>query len=81
MSQSYSQTVTTFGQSVASVAGQISDQSVVSKMLVQQRDSVSGVSLDEEMSDMIKFQKAFEASAKIVSSVDQMLTTVIGMKV
>jgi len=49
-------------------------------MLVRQRDSYSGVSLDEEMTDLIKYQKAFEASARLVSLVDEMLDVVISMK-
>jgi flagellar hook-associated protein 1 len=79
-SSNYTRTVTVFGQAAASVTSQISDQDVVTKMLQQQRDSVSGVSLDEEMTDIIKYQKAFEASAKIITTVDEMLSTIIGMK-
>jgi flagellar hook-associated protein 1 FlgK len=49
-------------------------------MLQQQRDSVSGVSLDEEMTDMMKYQKAYEASAHLITTLDQMLETVLTMK-
>jgi len=49
-------------------------------MLNRQRDSVSGVSLDEEMTDMMKFQKAYTASAKLITTIDEMLDTIIGMK-
>jgi flagellar hook-associated protein 1 FlgK len=49
-------------------------------MLQQQRDSVSGVSLDEEMTDLVKFQKAFQASAKLITTVDDLLDTVVNMK-
>ena len=49
-------------------------------MLLKQRDSYSGVSLDEEMTDLTRFQKAFSASAKLITTVDEMLDTVIGMK-
>ena len=80
LSQSYAQTVAGYGNSVAVVNGQISDQSVVEKMLQRQRDSVSGVSLDEEMTDLIKFQKAFEASAHLITTVDEMLTTILNLQ-
>ena len=78
-SQSYAQTVAGYGNSVAVVNGQISDQTVVEKMLLRQRDSVSGVSLDEEMTDLIKFQKAFEASAHLITTVDEMLDTILNL--
>ena len=79
-SQNYSQTVASLGQSLASVTTGISDQTVVEKMLQRQRDSVSGVSLDEEMTDLIKFQKGFEASAHLITTIDEMLQTVLSMK-
>jgi flagellar hook-associated protein 1 len=41
---------------------------------------VSGVSLDEEAMNMLKFQKAFDASAKMIQLADNMLETVINLK-
>lgn len=49
-------------------------------LLETRRASVSGVSLEEEMINMIKFQKTFEASAKMLSTVDEMMDTVLGIK-
>ncbi len=43
------------------------------------RDSVSSVNMDEEVTDLVQYQKAYEASAKFVSTVDQMMETVIQM--
>lgn len=42
-------------------------------------DSDSGVSLDEELSNMLLFQRSYQASAKIISIADEMLRTLIGM--
>ncbi|MBX5440621.1 MAG: flagellar hook-associated protein FlgK [Solirubrobacteraceae bacterium] len=41
------------------------------------RDSVSGVSIDEEMANMIRFQRAYQASARTLSTLDDMLDTLI----
>jgi flagellar hook-associated protein 1 FlgK len=79
-SRSYAHTVAAFGQTIFSVNGALSDQEIVEKMLWRQRDAVSGVSLDEEMTDLIKFQKAFEASARLIVTVDEMLQTVVDLK-
>lgn len=45
------------------------------------RESISGVSIDEEMANLIQFQHAYQANAKIVSTVDELLDVVInGLK-
>ena len=38
-----------------------------------------GVNLDEELADMIKYQRSFEASARIFSAVNDLMGTIIGM--
>jgi flagellar hook-associated protein 1 FlgK len=43
-------------------------------------DSVSGVSLDEEMINMISFQRGFQSSAKFLSTVDEMMNTLMSVK-
>lgn len=43
------------------------------EQLDTQRQSVSGISLDEEMSNLIKFQTAYAASARVMSTIDNML--------
>lgn len=44
------------------------------------RESISGVSLDEETTKMIEFQKAYEASARLIRTADEMLDTVLNLK-
>lgn len=44
------------------------------------QDAVSGVSLDEEMTNLIKFQNAYRAAAKLITAADEMLQIVIGLK-
>ena len=43
------------------------------------RESVKGVSINEETANLIKFQQMYQAAAKIVSIADEMLTTIIGL--
>lgn len=43
------------------------------------RESITGVNLDEEMTDLIRFQRAYEASARIFSIVNQNIQTILNM--
>lgn len=45
--------------------------------LQESRDSSSGVSLDEEMANLVQFQHAYQANAKMISIVDQLLDVVV----
>jgi len=53
------------------------NQTLVTNHLRKRRESMSGVSLDEEAVDMIRFQHAYQAAARVMSVVDQMLDTLI----
>jgi flagellar hook-associated protein 1 FlgK len=55
---------------------QTTSQAVVSA-IGNQRESVSGVSLDEEMTNLISFQRGYEASARTMNAMDEMLDTLI----
>ncbi len=80
LSGSYNQAVAAMGQDLSSINTQIGNQDIVQSMLVRQRDAVMGVSVDEEMTDLIKYQRAFQASAKLISTIDQMLDIVMNLK-
>ncbi len=45
----------------------------------RRRQEVSGVSLDEEVTFLLQYEKAFQASARVVTTVDTMLETLLGM--
>lgn len=76
----YAQLVANLGHGLSSANNQLAEHDAVATMLQRQRDSVSGVSIDEEMSDLVRFQRAYQASAKIISTVDEMLQTVLSLK-
>jgi flagellar hook-associated protein 1 FlgK len=52
-------------------------QQKVMKDLTDLRDSVSGVNIDEEMSNMLKFQHGYQAAARFISNWNDMLDTII----
>ncbi len=79
-SERYNQTVAQLGQELDSTNSQVTNEETVMDALKQQRDSVSGVSLDEEMTDLMKFQRAYQASARLISVLDSMLEAVVNLK-
>ncbi len=52
---------------------------LVAEQLQLKQESVSGVSIDEEMTNLIRFQQAYSASARIISKVDELLDNIIRM--
>jgi flagellar hook-associated protein 1 len=55
-------------------------QKNVMDQLNSTRESISGVNLDEEATKMIEYQKAFEASARVIRMADEMFDTVLNLK-
>ena len=52
-------------------------QEVLVTHMFNQRESFSGVSLDEEMTNLVRFQKSYTAAARIVTMLDDMLNTIV----
>ena len=57
----------------------VKNQRLIVDQFQKLRDEVSSVNMDEEVADMVQFQRGFEAAAKFVSTIDQMTQTVIDM--
>ncbi|MEA2177215.1 MAG: flagellar hook-associated protein 1 [Solirubrobacteraceae bacterium] len=55
----------------------LTTQDSIVSTLSERRQSVSGVSLDEEMTNMIRFQRGYQASSRAMSTMDEMLDTLI----
>ncbi|KOA21051.1 flagellar hook-associated protein 1 [Clostridium homopropionicum DSM 5847] len=59
----------------------VKNQGVLLQGFQERRDSISGVSLDEEMANLVQYQHAYQANAKIVATVDELLDVVVnGLK-
>lgn len=75
------QLYSTFVTSIGSMAKDASRQQASAQTLVDsvdsRRQSTSGVSMDEEMTNMIRFQRAFQASARAMNTMDDLLDTLI----
>lgn len=48
--------------------------------LTRRREAISGVSLDEEATNLLKWQTCFAANSKVITTVDEMLDTVLSLK-
>lgn len=68
---------TELGQQVAFLKGRLETSSSISSMLLDQRDSVSAVSLDEEGANLIQYQKVYNALARVMTAFDEMLDILI----
>jgi len=75
----YNTLVSDVGSTVHNARVNFDQESIMMIQLDNHRESVSGVSLDEEMVNLIKFQHAYNASARLVSLVDELLERVISM--
>lgn len=73
----YLQLVSQYGEETENAGMMVNLKSSAKAQLEEQRQSISGVSLDEEMANMIKFQYAYQAAARMITTVDEMLDTVI----
>jgi flagellar hook-associated protein 1 len=75
--QAYNAFVTQIGSDVqAANSAQQTSQSLLSA-INNQRQSISGVSLDEEMTNLIQYQQAYQASARVMNAIDETLSTLI----
>ena len=75
----YSSLVGDVGRHVSQATLNSEHQEMVSLQLTTYREEVSGVSMDEEMVNMVQFQSAYSAAAKMVTTVDEMLQSLIAM--
>ncbi|UFN43173.1 flagellar hook-associated protein FlgK [Nocardioides okcheonensis] len=74
---SYQQFVTGLGNDVASVRRLAATQQNLTDQVDGARDQLSGVNIDEEMVTMMQSQRAYEAAARVMTTLDSVLDTLI----
>ncbi len=67
------------GQQVQAAQDTSTFQQSLVDQVQQRRESLSGVNIDEEMTNMIQFQRAFQAASRLISVGDEMYQTMINM--
>jgi flagellar hook-associated protein 1 FlgK len=83
----YSGTLSSFLQSVISQQGEAANgaqnladgQAVVVNALRERMSATSGVSIDQEMADLLQLQNTYAANARVMSTVREMLATLMQM--
>lgn len=73
----YNSLVGEIGNRSRTVGRELEFNTMLTNQLNEMRDGTSGVSLDEEMANLIKFQQAYSAAARIISLADEMLATLL----
>jgi flagellar hook-associated protein 1 FlgK len=69
--------VSDLGQALAGANARVDNQTNIERIVRTQRDGVSGVSLDEEMAALLKYQRAFQASSRVFGVIDDLLDVVV----
>jgi flagellar hook-associated protein 1 FlgK len=74
---SYANLVARIGGDVRTASQQQATTQALVTAASDRRQSASGVSMDEEMTNMVRFQRGYQASARVMSTMDEMLDTLI----
>jgi len=75
----FSETIGALGVEARDAKDNAARQQMVVTQFKNLRDSTSGVSLDEELTYLIKYQRGYQAAARVISTVDEMFLTLINM--
>ena len=77
INKEYAMLVSQLGADASIAKQQGEAHNLISQQLTIQQESVSGVSLDEEMADMIRYQHSYNAMARVMTAVDEMIGTIV----
>lgn len=73
----YQRLVNGFGSEVAASKRLVANQTVLTSQVDAARDQLGGVNLDEEMLTMVTAQRSYEAAARVITTLDSVLDTLI----
>lgn len=73
----YNSLIADLGVQTQSATTLTANQATLVSQIVSWRESVSGINVDEEMTNMIRFQKGYAAAARVLTSMDEMLDKLI----
>jgi flagellar hook-associated protein 1 FlgK len=76
----YSAMAGSFGSTLQGAQRDLEGQEILHDQLQAHRAQVSGVSMDEELINLLKYQRAFEAASKLITTSDEMLQTILMLK-
>lgn len=71
--------IANMGQDVLNASQSLETNTVIATQQSQQREELSGVSLDEEMMNLIKYQMAYSAAGRVSKTVSEMMDTIINL--
>jgi len=71
--------ISDLGTDVAGAKDSYSHQKDMVVLLENYRETISGVSLDEEMIELVKYQHGYESAARLITIVDEMMQTILNM--
>jgi len=75
----YASLIGQLGREVADAGRNVEFQANVMTQLINQREGISGVSIDEEMMNLIKYQMGYQAAGKLCQIVDEMMNTLMSL--
>ena len=73
----YDNSVSAFGQTLAGVNDQATNETNIQNLVTTQRSSLSGVSLDEEMANLLMYQRSYQASSQVFQTIDSLIDTTV----
>jgi len=77
ITQFYAGVVSNLGQALQAASTNAADEKNIQSVITNQRQSVSGVTLDEEMANLLTYQKSFQACSAVMQAIDSLLTNFI----
>jgi flagellar hook-associated protein 1 FlgK len=75
----YQSTVAALGIHSMKAQGMVKNEQLIMDNLEMRKESITGVSLDEELINLSKYQNSYEAAAKVLSTINELIETILEM--